>query len=817
MIFRRSICLTLIIVGIAVTATGAVRIIPTPQYYEPMQNSLRITRGGSVGIVLGPATASLDPQLRLAADFVRRDLEAADSSLKVEILTEASPQSEEAAIHLWDYSANRNPGGGLSFLDREILTDSGHFGQSYVIRMPDENSMWVVGSSGQGVLLGAMSVLQLIQKAPDGVEISGAYVRDFPDFRYRAAADWLLNGEANRWALERGQGTDAYRRLCQRKLDEALRLKINMVVFDGFGWGLKQRFAGYGELMKSLTQHARARGIHLVFGGYGASYGISYQTGPLYESTPYLGEVFKNRESYPDGPTYECMGFPHPKKGVNPRVLGSCRANDELNHLKAEELRQFVEAVEPGALYIHHEDFGDIQETQAGWLQRCDRCRKRWPNDSVEASDGGAGGLAHGYAALIQAVDSVKNPADGYDAARDCVINLVSPVYMAESHPTDDWSHVLELWKNIGLQLPWANNVQICFREIFPTEYGGQTWLSAFNSVMRKANLNIGTYLFFLGGADGYSTDNPLSAVPALNAMFQGATGMYNFSGDFYGEPMEAINAEYSWNTRSTGFFGDPARYAATLQLWRQYMSEEGAPPEIFGEGSIYAAACNLMYGPKAGPIMAAYYRESAPVPDAGGEIANHDDTPLSIRSNYLPMVWDRAYAIPRHWRDLALDAQTWKVEIANERYVKEMSKLNLGPEEVHRRLVRRWTVLKELNTRGAKDVDMALQVNPRPSCIDDLQFLKTSFGVDQPLMQALVDFHQGMTEYLTSPAKKAAAAQSFKTALDEARKAHESALRAFGPPLDPAGGETGAIRDYSGRLIDAIGDMLKLAEKHSE
>ena len=69
-----------------------------------------------------------------------------------------------------------------------------------------------------------------------------------------ATADWLLNGEANRWALERGQGIAAYKQLCERKLDEALRYKINMVVFDGFGWGLTQRFADYGELIRSLNQ-----------------------------------------------------------------------------------------------------------------------------------------------------------------------------------------------------------------------------------------------------------------------------------------------------------------------------------------------------------------------------------------------------------------------------------------------------------------------------------------------------------------------------------------------------------------------------------
>ena len=133
---------------------------------------------------------------------------------------------------------------GLSFLDREVLTDPDHYGQSYVIRTPDKDSLWVVGSTAEGVLLGAMSVLQLIQKTSEGVEIADAYIRDYPDFKYRTAADWVLNAESSRWALERGQGIEGYKRLCERKLDEALRYKINMVVLDGFGFGLKERFAG---------------------------------------------------------------------------------------------------------------------------------------------------------------------------------------------------------------------------------------------------------------------------------------------------------------------------------------------------------------------------------------------------------------------------------------------------------------------------------------------------------------------------------------------------------------------------------------------
>ncbi len=74
-----------------------------------------------------------------------------------------------------------------------------------------------------------------------------------------------------------------------------------------------------------MNRYARARGIRLRFGGYGASYGMAYQGGPIYEDAPYLGKVFENRERYPDGPTYGAWGFPGstPRKESMPRLLGA--------------------------------------------------------------------------------------------------------------------------------------------------------------------------------------------------------------------------------------------------------------------------------------------------------------------------------------------------------------------------------------------------------------------------------------------------------------------------------------------------------------
>lgn len=794
------LCLTL-------PAASASGVIPTPQYFEPIGHSIAVLRNGSVGIFLAPRDAAGKEKLKLAAAFLDQKLKQIDPAVQVKVGSRTGSKESGTNIYLWDYGTDPNPPLVLNFLDRQVLANRSRYGQSYVIRTTNERTVWVVGSTDEGVLLGTMSLLQLIQRTADGLQITATYIRDYPDFQYRAAADWLLNVEINRWALDWGQGIEAYKQLCERKIDQALRYKINMIVFDGFGWGLKQRFPGYGALMRSLNQYARARGIRLLYGGYGASYGIAYQSGPLYEAGAYMGQIFKNRESYPDGPIYECMGFPHARNGIDTRTLGSCRANEALNRLKGDELRKFVETIEPGALYIHHEDFGGYRGTEAAWQQRCSRCRRKWPNNSLKAPDGGAGGLANGYSALIRAVNSVHN-SDGYDASRDCLIILVSPVYDADSPSSADWSNVLALWKNIGLQLPRADNIQVCFREIFPQRYGGRPWIHAFDSTMKSAGLKIGSYVFFAGGADNYITDYPLTGASVLNSVFQGATGIYNASGDFYEEPMEIINAEYEWNTHSA-FYRDPKTYQKATDLWKRFAFSKDDPKELFDRGGLYERSCDLLYGAKAGPIMAKYYQESEWVPDTITETIEVREQPAKAESDYLPMMWDRVYAVPEQWRDLAVDSKTWGVSINDHAYSEHLARLHVDLKELHRRLARHWALKAELNSIGAKEVREAIEADPRPGSVPGLEFLEASFRVDQPLLEALTDFHHGMEQYATSRESGAGKAD-FERALKEATEAEDLAARSFPHPVDPVGGEVGALRTFSRTLIKSIKQQLQ-------
>jgi hypothetical protein len=751
--------------GVAFGAT----LLPTPHYAEPLNYKV----SGPFAI----ETAQIAPKTEIAVALLRRKL----------------PQGAGGAtVHLWDFAADPNPPVPLNFLDREVLSNRGHWGESYVLIFPDPKSVWVIGASPQGILWGAASLVQLA----DGGGLAAAYIRDYPDFEFRAAADWLLNIEINGWALDRGNGVENFARTVEAKLDQALLYKINMVFMDGFGFSTVKRPAYYSGLMRRLNRYARARGIHLCFGGYGASYGMAYEPVVMYQNgSGFKGTVFENRRSYPDGEIYRCMGFPKARRGFDPATTGSCRSNEALNGLKAAELRQFVEAVEPGALYIHHEDFGGYNGTEQAWRNRCENCRRRWPNDSLAAADGGAGGLANGYSALIRGVNQVRNPASGYDASRDCQILLVSPVYVPSGPTSEDWGHALELWRNIGKQLPAVENVQTCFREVWPLRNGGERWTEEFAEIMKATGLRLNTFLFFAGGADRFVTDYPLSGAPVMNALFAGARGIYNASGDFYQEPMELIDAEYSWNVRP-GFFRVPASYEEARELLRRFANREGEPPEVFGPGGLYERACRLLYGPKAGPVMAAYYRLStdlreSPVP---GESNGRAQT-------YLPLTWDRAYAAPSHWRHLIEDSLTWGESVTDETFGAAVRRMNLEPAELHRRLARRWRICADLNRQGAAKVEEALSAGPIPEVRQDLDFLKSLLVTYQPLMEALAEYHTGRYALLTPGAPR----PDFRGAADRASQAERQARKAFPEPIDPVGGEIGTLRALTARLVNVI------------
>ena len=175
-----------------------------------------------------------------------------------------------------------------------------------------------------------------------------------------------------------------------------------------------------------MNRLADERGIKLMIGGYGIAAG-----------DPDL----LNRKSYPDGKEYLCLTTSN---------FGNCRSNDELTRQIQDRFREYVRKSEPRALYIHHEDSDTYASAEWLWKHRCEQCRKRWPNDEMAAADGAAGAFAHGYNALCDAIFSVKNADSGYDAARDCLVILVSPTYTAELESDAIWDKQLAYWAQVG-------------------------------------------------------------------------------------------------------------------------------------------------------------------------------------------------------------------------------------------------------------------------------------------------------------------------------------------------------------------------------
>ncbi len=276
---------------------SGIDILPTPHYVEPLDQGLHVEDGA---VRVWQAQTGLD---------VARELLVGDHP---ELSFPDAKAAAGADIVLWDYAASPNPGVELNFLDKQLLDSSPLRRQSYVVRSTGK-AIWVVGGGPIGVLYGAATVSQLLHKNGAAVDAAGAYIRDYPDFEFRASADWLLNIEASRWALDRGQGLEAYGRLVRQKLDQAARFKINAALIDGFGWDIEQRVAGYAPLMRDLNQYARQRGIHLQYGGYGAAYDMAQR------KNEYHGKVFLNRESYPNGAVYQCLAFPeHERRHRSP-------------------------------------------------------------------------------------------------------------------------------------------------------------------------------------------------------------------------------------------------------------------------------------------------------------------------------------------------------------------------------------------------------------------------------------------------------------------------------------------------------------------
>ncbi|KKK70823.1 hypothetical protein LCGC14_2920110, partial [marine sediment metagenome] len=375
----------------------------------------------------------------------------------------------------------------------------------------------------------------------------------------------------------------------------------------------------------------------------------------------------------------------------------------------------------------------------------------------------------------------------GYDASRDCHIILTSPVYVTSSPSEEDWANALRFWQNVARALPPATNLMACFREIFPQHPGGLRWVDAFNAAMAEAGRPLGAWVYFIAGGDHWINDYPVVATPALNALFLGASGIYNASGNAYAEPQQLLNAEYAWNVRSDGFFIEPTTHEAARDTWYGLVHNETQPPEIFAPGGQLERICRRLYGPAADP-MVKHFSDCEPVrpPDtahtADGS-ATFDtvagDT-ASADKRYLPMAYEKVYGVPVHWRRLALDSKTWSDEISNEVYARRFADCGISRAELHARLRRQWEVIGRMAERSAALAGEGLAAGPAAGCREDLEFLQQSLQVTLPLSRALVEFHQAKRLRHAETPDPAAQGQSLRRARSHADEAADLAQSFF-------------------------------------
>ncbi len=453
----------------------------------------------------------------------------------------------------------------------------------------------------EGLLRAEATLGQLLERHAQGDRLPCCTIRDWPDFRRRCAADWLLNCEINRWSYDWGDGSAACLARLKRKLDFCFAHKINQVWFDGFGWAVERATGGpggYAHLARECNRYARERGIQLVFAGYGGGYGTAYQHSELYR-LGYQGQVFWNRRPWPDGPLYDCVGAEAPVS----RQVGTCPSNAGLRAARIADLRQFVQAVEPGLMYIHDIDAGNFEPSRQSWLMRCDDCRRRWPSDELTDPRGQAGAYAEWFRAVAEDLFRVRTEV--YDAPRDLTLVFTSPVYTTYNEPGQPelWAAEVAYFRLLSELIGPQPNVLFGVREQFYRADGAPK-IAQLRQALDEVGHGHGAYVIAFGGGDNYTSDDLYNLSGAVAPVYRGATAVCVSNGGVHEEPVQVLNAELLWNSAADGFSIDPGDNARIAATWSELLRGTWRPAELCGPAGYLAAACRHLWGEAAGDLL---------------------------------------------------------------------------------------------------------------------------------------------------------------------------------------------------------------------
>lgn len=758
---------------------GTPLLIPTPKSVQALPGpAWRLPRDRPCRVACRVAA---DPRTRLAAKTLEASLLAMTSVRPVLISVPEWPCQSLAPDFTPDivFVIAEPPYHGNSF-----DPGSPEWGQGYSIRTAATDAVVLESPSSLGLLYAVSTLDQMWKRDLDGWLLPPVEIHDAPAFRYRGC-NWNLFGEVGGWSQDRGDGLIAYERRVRRKLDLCQRFRINVIIMDGVGWD-PDRFPGYAAMMRRLNRYARLRGIHLLYVGYGSGYGAGCTS----------GDIFRNRECYPDGPVYRCCGSPDNPETNLSRTMGTCLSNLQLLRLKQEQLERYVRLLEPGALYIHNLDVSAHEESVAAWRMRCPACRRRWPNDEPRAVDGMAGAFTWFYDQLADAVNRVRHESSDYVASRDCLLFMVSPNYTSATESDVEWQAHCDYFTTLAAGLR-NRNIVLGLREQFVHRTGpGYRCAMLRDRVERgsshKAVASLGSFVF--SGGDGYNNSLPLIATPVLTQCFMGVDAVIHANGNAFQEPQLLLNAEYCWNPTGSSFHREvgPQGYDAFMRRYRDLSNGSARPAGIFGPGGFLDHACDLLYGPAAGPAMAAVLR-------LRGRRSLTEQWPRMDRPSVLVPCWN--LLLPG-WRFSVFR----RSGIVWQRELHSTASAMLGTLPPFLKETRR------LNLIAVKHIEKALRGSVSPDVAGDLCWAASCLKVGAHLAS-----HTATYVEVFRRAHAAALTGHDRNSVLRDVRALRRRLAGFvgylrrtvpGRPLDAMGGETGFRERTVRYMIEQLGDM---------
>lgn len=442
--------------------------------------------------------------------------------------------------------------------------------QFYTLLSGKENGIEYVAFSGKNSkssIYGATSFVQMLKRSDNLYNCPSVEITDYPDFKHR-------------WAM----GLNC---------ESAMKYKINV----------GQYFSIYENFKPEINRYLEAN-------RYGKKVGILPLCGVF-------GDLnLKNRESYPDGRMYPCIGEGgnsvqdegyYTTYSNDSSLKGFCMSNPELLKLKCENIKRFVENNEPLCIFIHYHDRDTYERAMAEWKNRCPKCKEKYPDDRLETETGKAKGMADELNSILENIYSVKKD-NGYDAAKDCLVIFVLAPYTRWSESDEDFTKEMLYYANVSKNLKYVDNVNFALREQFFGE-DGKSRIKALSEALKKNGKGHELFLYCHGGDTRtafrkWPLLHPIRsnwlATPVLTCLFEGVENCFVQT-----HSNIALEAECLWNTKSPSIdYQILSSQKDIISIWRN-LSSGYLPEEIFSKGKFFDKVYQNRYGLKAGSILA--------------------------------------------------------------------------------------------------------------------------------------------------------------------------------------------------------------------